>query len=290
MEWVTLLLDSWTAAGGTLLDCAHNYGEGRAERAVGLWMRARGNRADMVLLTKGGHPDESGGRVNPAAIAQDLDESLLRLGTSHVDIYLLHRDDESVPVDEIVDALDAEFRAGRVLTVGVSNWRHERIHAANGYAVAHGREPIRVSSPHLSLARQTEPPWPGCVSAASVEERRFYADHDIVVMPWSPQAGGFFAAPDRLSQQSARVYDTAENRERLRRVHLLSEKHLATTTQVALAWVMASPFCVIPVVGALSTSEIRDSVAALDIHLDAGDVAWLDLETDVATLALEDPV
>ncbi len=280
MDWVRQMLDAWTDAGGNVLDCAQNYGDGGAERAVGRWLQAQPSRSDIALLTKGGHPDASGSRLAPAAIAEDFEQSLECLRTDYADIYLLHRDDESVPVGEIVDALDEYYRAGRARSVGVSNWRPERIDAANAYAAANGRAPLTVSSPHLSLARQVTPPWPGCVSAADAESRRYYAHRDLTVIPWSSQAGGFFANGDKLPDRIAKVYGTPENHERLRRAqHLAAELH-SSANHVALAWVLGQPFCVLPVVGPMTPAEINDSTRALDIHLTEAQLAWLDLAGD----------
>ncbi len=287
MRWVCELLDGWAEAGGTVLDCAHNYGDGAAERAVGRWLRTRGNRDHVVILTKGAHPDDSGSRVNAEAIDQDLAESLNRLETDRVEIYLLHRDDESVPVGEIVDALDVQVRSGKILSVGASNWTCRRIEAANTYADSHGRARLTVSSPHMSLARQTEPPWPGCVSAAGRQDRAYYAEQDILVMPWSSQAGGFFVASNQMAQRARHVYDTAANRERLRRCCRLAASRGVTANQIALAWVLGQPFPVVPVIGALAVPEISDSVAALDIWLTSAELAWLDLQTDAGAASEE---
>lgn len=280
MDWVLEMLDAWTQVGGNVLDCAHNYGDGAAERAVGRWLRAQPSRADIFLLTKGGHPDASGPRLTPAAIAADFDQSLECLSTDYADIYLLHRDDESVPVGEIVDVLDEHYRAGRARLIGVSNWRPERIEAANVYASAHGRAQLTVSSPHLSLARQIASPWPGCVSAADPESRRYYSRRNLLVVPWSSQAGGFFAGGKRPPNNIARIYGTPENHERSRRAQHLAARIDRSVNQVALAWVLGQPFCVLPVVGPMTPGEINDSTNALEIRLTESEMAWLDLAGD----------
>src|SRR5262245_38425176 len=99
MSLTCAMLDYFVSLGGNTLDTAHVYGQGDSERAFGEWMRLRGNRGEIVIIGKGAHDDAYGPRVNPAAIASDLGESLQRLGTDYIDIYLLHRDDPTVPVD-----------------------------------------------------------------------------------------------------------------------------------------------------------------------------------------------
>ena len=90
MPLTCTMLDYFVSLGGNTLDTAHIYGQGDSERAVGEWMRLRGNRAEIVIIGKGAHHDAHGPRVNPAAIASDLEESLQRLGTDYIDLVLLH--------------------------------------------------------------------------------------------------------------------------------------------------------------------------------------------------------
>src|ERR1700730_3631090 len=90
MALICAMLDYFVSQGGNTLDTAHVYGQGDSERAVGEWMRLRGNRTEIVIVSKGAHHGAHGPRVNPAAIASDLEESLERLGTDYIDLYLLH--------------------------------------------------------------------------------------------------------------------------------------------------------------------------------------------------------
>ena len=201
------LFDAWLEAGGTVIDTAHVYEDGDAERVLGRWLADRpGARERVVLVTKGAHPDGDRRRVTPDDIAADLRDSMERLG-GPVDLYLLHRDDPDVEVGEIVDALDAHRRAGEIRAFGVSNWTLPRIEEANAYAAERGVAGIACNSPHLSLAVQNEPPWAGCLSATDVESRAWHARTGLPLLAWSAQGGGFFAgAPSR-------VYDNAANRE-----------------------------------------------------------------------------
>ena len=162
------VLDAFVERGGRLVDTALVYGGGAAERLIGLWLRARSAAArEVLILTKGAHPDEAWrSRLTPEAIAVDIAASLGRLDVGTVDAWLVHRDDEAVPVGEIVDALDTLVRTGQARAVGVSNWRLPRLREAVGWAAAHGRAPIVVSSSYLGAGRMaTELPWLGCVSA-----------------------------------------------------------------------------------------------------------------------------
>ena len=269
------LLDAWLEAGGTVIDTAQVYEDGDAERLLGLWLRDRpGVRERLVIVTKGAHPDGDRVRVTPADIARDLSESIGRLG-GPVDLYLLHRDDPAVEVGELIDALDAHRRAGDIRAFGVSNWTLPRIEEANAYAAARGVAGISCNSPHLSLAVQNEPPWPGCLSATDAGARAWHARTGMPLLAWSAQAGGFFAGSGGAS---SRVYENAANRERRARAEQVGRRAGGTANAVALAWVLAQPFPTIAVIGPHSVEHLRASLEALDIRLSVEDVRWLNLE------------
>ena len=261
------LFDAWLEAGGTVIDTAHVYEDGDAERVLGRWLADRpGARERIVLVTKGAHPDGDRRRVTPADIAADLRDSMERLG-GPVDLYLLHRDDPDVEVGEIVDALDAHRRAGEIRAFGVSNWTLARIDEANAYAAQRGVAGIACNSPHLSLAVQNEPPWAGCLSATDAESRAWHERTGMPLLAWSAQAGGYFAGA------GSRVYDNADNRERRARAGQLGDANA-----VALAWVLAQPFPTLAVVGPHSLEHLHASLEALDVVLSADEIRWLNLE------------
>jgi 1-deoxyxylulose-5-phosphate synthase len=266
------LLDAWLEAGGTVIDSAHVYEDGDAERVLGRWLADRpGARERIVLVTKGAHPDGDRRRVTAADIAADLRDSMERLG-GPVDLYLLHRDDPAVEVGEIVDALDAHRRAGEIRAFGVSNWTLPRIDEANEYAAARGVAGIACNSPHLSLAVQNEPPWAGCLSATDAESRAWHERTGMPLLAWSAQAGGWFAGAE------SRVYDNAGNRERRARAGRLGRERGASANAIALAWVLAQPFPTVAVVGPHSVEHLRASLQALAVELSPDEVRWLNLE------------
>jgi aryl-alcohol dehydrogenase-like predicted oxidoreductase len=261
------LFDAWLEAGGTVIDTAHVYEDGDAERVLGRWLADRpGARERIVLVTKGAHPDGERRRVTPADIAADLRDSMERLG-GPVDLYLLHRDDPDVAVGEIVDALDAHRRAGEIRAFGVSNWTLPRIDEANAYAAERGIAGIACNSPHLSLAVQNEPPWAGCLSATDAASRAWHERTGMPLLAWSAQAGGWFAGA------ASPVYDNAGNRERRARAAQLGDANA-----VALAWVLAQPFPTVAVVGPHSVEHLHASLEALDVELSGDEVRWLNLE------------
>lgn len=290
------LLDAAVAQGITALDCAHVYAGGDSERCVGEWMAARGNRERTVIVTKGCHHNADRQRVTPWDIASDLHDSLARLKTPYVDVWLLHRDDMSVPVGPIVEALDGLRRQGKVRAYGGSNWTHARLTEANAYANAHGLAPFTASSPNFSLAEQVRDPWgPGCVSIggpANAEARAWYSEASMPVLAYSSLARGLLSG--RLSRanwgEAAQILDHAAhtayahevNLQRLDRLHELAARRGCSVAQLALAWVLQQPIQVHALVGAANTEEIAACVQALDLRLTPAELAWLDLRAAAA--------
>ena len=277
------LIETWLKLGGNIIDTAHVYSGGNSERAMGRWFQERGRRNDVVVLSKGAHHNADRRRVTPEDITCDLRDSLTRLKTDRIDLYLLHRDDPEVPVGPIVEALEEHRRAGRIRAYGGSNWSTSRLYEANSYARAHGLQGFTASSPNLSLAIQNEPVWADCLSASDSASRDWYQRTQMPLFAWSSQAGGFFTglySPENLDNEDmVRVYYNEGNWERLRRAAELGrQKGGYTANQVALAWVLRQPIPVFPLIGPHSVEELTSSVAALDLELTTDEVRWLNLE------------
>ena len=271
-------LGEWLALGGNVLDTAMAYGDGEAERVVGRFLESSRRRSDTVILTKGCHPLADGRpRVTPQAIHDDLSASLRRLRTDHVDIYMLHRDDASVGVEPLVEALDEELKAGRVLSFGASNWTLERLAEANDFAARSGLAGFTSSSVQLSLAVQEVPMCDGCTSAHGPADLAFYARSTLPLFAWAALAGGFFRDGPQPDPDVERIYASPANHERSERAQRLAESLGLTRSQVALAWVLNQGFPTFPVVATQRTAHLRQLAAAADIVLSERQVAWLDL-------------
>jgi aryl-alcohol dehydrogenase-like predicted oxidoreductase len=283
------LLDDILALGGNTFDLAHVYGEGDVERTFGRWLEARGVRDRVVVITKGAHHNRDRQRVTPFDITADLFDSLARLRIDAIDLYLLHRDDPTVPVGPIVEVLNEHQAAGRIHAFGGSNWHHERIAAANEYAAAHGLTPFVVSSPHLSLAVQFQPPWPNCVTLTGPENRagrRWYEEHPVPVLAWSSLAGGFFSGRFRrdnlatfssyLDRLCVESYCYEENFARLDRATQLAAEKSLSLPQLALAYVLSQPLDVYALVGCASGGEFAANLAASRVKLTTAELHWLD--------------
>lgn len=275
------LLDEWVALGGNALDTAREYGPtrwGEAEEVIGRWLRDRGVRDQVVVGTKGGHHVVVGERrVTPENVRDDLDASLAVLG-GRIDTYLLHRDDPTQPVAPIIELLNRYTSDGRIGAFGGSNWTPYRLEEADAYAAERGLAGFSFSSPNLSLARQNEPPWEEALSASDPESRAWYTRTQMPLFAWSSQAQGWFSGRYSPETDVVRVYDSPDNRERLRRAQELGASKGADANAVALAWVLHQPFPTWALIGPRTVEELRASVAGLDVRLTEDEVRWLDLE------------
>lgn len=273
-------MDAFLAIGGNSVDSAHIYCGGQSEEVLGRYMEERGNRESIVLLTKGAHHDQNGHRVTKEAIDHDLKISLERLRTDYIDLYALHRDDPSMPVEIIVDALHAHMEAGSVKAIGVSNWTWQRIEEANRYASANGLAGFTFSSPNLSLAKPNEPFWKGCVSADE-ETCSWHEIEQLPLLSWSSQARGFFTGrftPEaRDNADLVRVFYNEDNWERLARAKQLAEEKGVTAIQIALAYVLNQPFPTCALIGAQSAAELQSCDEGSRIKLTKEEMDWLDL-------------
>jgi aryl-alcohol dehydrogenase-like predicted oxidoreductase len=273
------VLDDFVGRGGNAFDTAYTYKSGACEILLGQYLEERGLRDSVMILGKGAHTPH----CTPEAIGTQLEISLSRLRTDFVDVYMMHRDNPDIPVGEFVDALNAQHALGRIRVFGGSNWSLERAQAANSYAASKGLRGFTVVSNQFSLAEMIDPVWAGCISSNDAEYRAWLADNQIVLMPWSSQARGFFVLgdPNDLSNEElVRCWYSPENFKRLERAKLMAQSKGVETINIALAYVLHQPFTTFPLIGPRSVAETASSFRALEIELSAAEMAWLNLETD----------
>jgi aryl-alcohol dehydrogenase-like predicted oxidoreductase len=287
------LLDGVYEQGGTAFDTAHGYGNGDCERVLGQWVNDRGLRDEVLVIAKGAHHNADRQRVTPFDITADLHDSLARQKRDNFDLYLLHRDDPSVPVGPIVEILNEHKRAGKINAFGGSNWSVARLQEANAYAEANGLDGFTASSPNFSLAVQAKPPWINCISIsgeAGAEERAWYAENQMPLFTWSSLAGGFFSGrfnrgnldsfSEYLDKLAVETYCIEDNFRRLDRVQELADEKGMTVPQVATAYVMSVPLNIFALVGCNTAAEFAANVAASELELSPAEIAWLELRSD----------
>jgi aryl-alcohol dehydrogenase-like predicted oxidoreductase len=280
------LYSQYREAGGNTFDTAHCYsfwlpaGSGASERALGQCIRKYNDRANVFIVTKGGHPavlpdyPRPDFFLAPEVLASDIHESLDRLGVDTIDLYLLHRDDSRMPVDVIIDAMNLHITAGRIKSCGASNWTTARMDQANAYARSKSLHGFVISQPQFSLAHtNAEEP-------KTDPNNRYLYDHDIAwhtqtqlpAMCYSPTAGGFFGTDGHRAKGT---FGNAISLARLARTKELATQLHATPTQIALAYLLAQPFPVIPILGTADSGHLAECLGSIKLELTPAQVRWL---------------
>lgn len=196
-------LDVFTQAGGTLLDTARNYdewdinGRGASEKCIGKWLQKANRRDKMVICTKGGvlrgNQEKRIYNLSKESLLTELQESLNVLQTEYIDIYLLHKDNEDFPVEEVVDACQELMEVGNIRKIGVSNWSLHRLKQANEYAYRHGLEPFTVGEYWWSLCEYTDAFWNDPKTYFLTSDLYCYLkEQNMLCLGYSSQCKGFF--------------------------------------------------------------------------------------------------
>ncbi|MGV9989326.1 aldo/keto reductase [Streptomyces sp. NPDC003374] len=266
------VLDAYTAAGGNFVDTADSYSAwaegnkgGESETIIGEWMRARGNRSDVVIATKvSQHPDYQG--LTAANIRAAADASLRRLGTDHIDLYYTHFDKPEVPVEEIIGALDELVRAGKVRHVAASNISAERLRASLDFSEREGLARYVALQPHYNLVSRDTYEGP----LRDLAERA-----GLAAVPYYALASGFLTGKYRpgatvdsaRAQGAAKHLETERGRKVLAALDEVARAHDAEVATVALAWLAARPTVVAPIASARTVDQLPALLALADLRL-----------------------
>ncbi len=285
-----LLMDVFMDAGGNCIDTARVYtawlldGEGASESLIGRWLKQRGNREKVVISTKGGHPPVkrmNEGRLSRACIESDLEESLKVLNVNEIDLYWLHRDEVTRPVEEIMETMSRLVSSGKIRAIGCSNWKIERIREANAYAQTHGLVPFCASQIQWSLAFSTpeahKDPTIVCMNG---EDYTWYLENNLPVMAYSSQAQGFFSMAaahglNSINQKAFERFLTPENIARLERVKAYAAQNGLSHTAVVLGYILCNRLPAMAIIGCKTMEQLKDSLTAADIMMQADLADWL---------------
>lgn len=285
------LLDAFVAEGGNFIDTAHVYSDwipntkSTSEKWIGEWLRKSGMREDVVIATKGAHPELTSmnvSRLSKADIEQDVSESLDYLQTEIIDLYWLHRDDVHIPVGEIIDALNEQVWLGNIRYFGCSNWTISRIQEVVDYSKAHDVQGFVANQPLWSLAEADMKAIPDqTLVGMDAEGMTFHKRTKMAVIPYTSQAKGFFSKVERsgsegLSEGDRKVYFSDVNKKRLLRVQELAKKYDVSVNDIALSYLMSQPFTTIPVVGSKTVEQLKSSLKAVDVALSRDEVVYLE--------------
>lgn len=265
-------------AGVNFFDTANIYGQGASEEMLGKILANTARREEIVITTKVGGPMRdapNGAGLSRKAILREIDASLGRLGTDHIDIYQIHRFDALTPVEETIDALHDVVKAGKARYLGASSMYAWQFAQLIYTAKAQGLGRFIVMQNHLNLLYREE----------EREMLPLCSAQGVGITPWSPLARGRLARENTAATSrstadvmAGKLYDRAEEADRsiLAALAAVAGERGVPRGQVALAWLLRKPGVVAPVVGATQRTHVEDAVAALDLDLTDAEVARLE--------------
>lgn len=273
------ILDAFVDGGGDGIDTADVYSAwvpghegGESERVIGAWLKQSGKRNKVTIGTKVGMwPKRLG--IKRENIVAACEESLKRLGVDVIDIYWLHRDDEATAAEEYVAALDELVKAGKVRTLGASNFRPGRFGEGIAEAKKRGAR-FDAQQPEYNLMNRE----------IEAELMPLCEREGISLLPYYGLASGYLTGKYRSDADKAKSprggrmdkYMAGKGPAVLAVLDEVSAKHGATPAQVALAWIMAKPAIAAPIASATSVAQLNELMGALRVALSADDVAALD--------------
>jgi len=278
------VFDAAVDAGMNLVDTANVYSEGRSEELTGAWIR--GKRDRVLLATKCRFPIGFGTRpVGPhdmglsrKHILEACEGSLKRLGTDVIDLYQVHMQDGSVPIDETLRALDDLITQGKVRYAGCSNY--------TGYRLVESLWSADRKNTHRYESVQLQ--WSLVVRDAEREVVPACRTFGLGVLVWSPLARGFLSGKyqrgmsppegSRLEawKDSYKAIDNERNWRILDAVGEVAKRHATTHAAVSLAWLLAQREVTSIIVGARNVQQLPDNIKALDVKLSSEDIKALD--------------
>ena len=272
------VLDAFVAGGGTMIDSADVYSAwvpghkgGESETWLGEWLRRRGRRDDVLIATKVGMLP---GGLKPARIADAVEGSLKRLGTDYIDLYYAHRDDEVVPIADVLGAFGRLIEAGKVRAIGASNFSAERLAASLDLSEAEGLPTYAVLQPEYNLlSRDRFPP----------DLQALCSERNIGVLPYFGLAAGFLTGKYRTeadlanSTRGRRMGSKLDTRGLavLAAMDAVAAETGASLAQIALAWLAAQPAITAPIASATSVAQVEELLGATRLVLGAEQLARL---------------
>jgi aryl-alcohol dehydrogenase-like predicted oxidoreductase len=293
------MMDLYVERGGNMIDAGRYYGKGdgiaKSEEIIDRWLRSTKVKREDIMITdkccnclidRKGVLHEEFVRVSPTFIQEDLMYSLDRVGVDYFDLYLIHRDDPSVPVPDLMDKLEELRIAGYFKAFGVSSWQPSRVAEAMEYCKRMNYRGPSVSSPSYSLIHAKHNRWPGTWYADD-KFAQWHKDNDIALFAWAAQGAGFFVDPilpaydkNTAPMATRESFLTEENYARRERALELARVHNCSGTNIALAYVLSQDLPLFAQVGPQNLWELDDCIKTLDLKLTQAEIEYLRLERD----------
>ena len=282
------VLDALIDAGLNFVDTADVYSVwvpghrgGESETVIGNWLQRRGRREDIVIATKVGMqmaPDRKG--LSAAYITQSVEDSLRRLQTDHIDVYFSHSDDSTVPLEETLGAYQKLIAAGKVRTIGASNYTAARFAQALEVSRKSGLPRYEVLQPLYNLYARSD---------YETELEPLCVKEHIGVVTYFALASGFLTGKYRTAADAAKSargkgivekYLNARGLKILAALDEVAERRRSSQASVALAWQIARPSITAPIASATSVEQLSELVAATRLDLDKSDIEQLNAASE----------
>jgi aryl-alcohol dehydrogenase-like predicted oxidoreductase len=264
------IFDAFVEAGGNFIDTANNYTDGSSEELVGQFAAAARHR--FVLATKYtlslDADDPNAGGNHRKSLVRSLEQSLRRLRTDYVDLLWLHMHDATTPIDEAVRALEDQIRLGKVLAVGISDSPAWVVAQANTIATLRGWSPFTaLQIPYNVASRDPERELLPMAQALG-----------LALTPWGVLEAGILTGKPATERRWPDETPSGTADRVLAVLRELARDREATPAQVAIAWLLHRPagLTIVPIIAARRADQIVDNLGALDVRLDADEVARLD--------------
>lgn len=268
------LLDTFTGAGFNFIDTADVYSRwapgnqgGESETIIGNWLQRSGNRQNVIIATKVGGDMGEGKTLRKDYILKEVDRSLQRLQTDYIDLYQTHFDDETLPVEEALEAHNELVRMGKVRWIGASNMSAARL-----------MESLDVSHRKMFPSYQTFQPEYNLYTRKDFEAnfQKICSDNNISVITYFSLASGFLTGKYRnqsdlnKSQRGGGMskYMNDRGNKILSALDEVSKRYNLTPATVSLAWLMAQPTVAAPIASATSKEQLKSLTEAAELILD----------------------
>lgn len=281
-------MDYYIAQGGNIIDTAHLYGQKDAglpsssEECIGSWLKERGNRENVFLVTKGCCPPMNRfheHRTDEKSMKIDISQSMDSLGTP-VDIWFFHRDNPAIPAGELLDMANSLIvEKGYAHAIGASNWTVKRIQEANDWAQKNGKHGFVMSEIQDSLAHCTPELWgDDTLVCMNGDEYAWYRKHHFPVLAFASQAKGYFSKlldGEIMKAKNLGRFDTKGNRALVGKVKELSQELSVSPAAIALAYLTSQEAVIVPIIGSSRISQIEDSLSSSDLVLTEAQIGTL---------------
>ncbi|MFL6577747.1 MAG: aldo/keto reductase [Povalibacter sp.] len=267
-------------AGINFFDTADAYANGESEKLLGEALQSRRN--EVIIATKAGF--RSGPVLTQTGLSRrhilwSAEQSLRRLGTDWIDVYIAHRDDPVTPLEETLAAMDALVRSGKVRYLGFSNWPAWKVAAAMEIQKANGLAPFTHGQMNYSLLGRD-------VERDVIPMMQRYG---LGLTVWSPLASGFLSGKytreslsdpqNRFSGFDILPFNKEQGFALVERMRKIGAEHDATVAQVAIAWLLSKQAVSSVLLGASKLHQLEDNLGALNVQLSSAEIAELESAT-----------